>query len=57
MIARLISGLRRFAADRTAVTSLEYGIISSMIGITIIQSLGSLGSHLTTVFTTIATHL
>jgi Flp pilus assembly pilin Flp len=49
--------LRRLRANRAAVTSLEYGLLSSMVAVTILSSISSLGNHLSTVFNTIATHL
>jgi pilus assembly protein Flp/PilA len=57
MLAPLICLLRRLRTDRSAVTALEYGLISSLVAVTIISSVSLVGSHLSTVFNTIATHL
>lgn len=43
--------------DRRGVTALEYGLIASLIAVAIITSVGSLGTKLSSTFSTIATHL
>jgi pilus assembly protein Flp/PilA len=49
--------LRRLHRDREAVTSLEYGLIASMIAIAIISSVNLEGMRLAAVFTTIASKM
>jgi pilus assembly protein Flp/PilA len=46
--------LRTLRRDRRAVTALEYGLIASLIAVTIISSVNLEGTRLATVFTTIA---
>ena len=57
MLPHCTTLLRRLIKDRSAVTSLEYGLIASLVAITIISSLTSEGSHLAGVFSTIASKL
>jgi pilus assembly protein Flp/PilA len=57
MLLRIIALLRRLSNDRAAVTSLEYGLLTSMVAVTIVSSVSNLGTHLSTVFNTVATHL
>jgi pilus assembly protein Flp/PilA len=57
MFAQAIALLHRLRTDRSAVTALEYGLISSLIAVVILSSVSSLGSHLSTTFSTIATHM
>ena len=40
--------------DRRAVTALEYGLIAALIAVVIIGALTTLGTKLTTTFTTIS---
>ncbi len=53
-LTRLWHALR---SDRRAVTSLEYGLIASMISIVIISAITNEGRNLSSVFTKIATAL
>ena len=54
---RVLSFLRTLRQDRRAVTALEYGLIASLIAITIISSVNLEGTRLANVFTTIAAKL
>jgi pilus assembly protein Flp/PilA len=47
--------LKRFAADETAATAIEYGLIAAGISVAIITVVTGLGSKLNTTFTTIKT--
>ena len=46
--------LRRFLADESAATAIEYGLIASLVGVAIIVGAGALGSKLNTTFNAIA---
>jgi pilus assembly protein Flp/PilA len=47
----------RFLKDETAATAIEYAIIAGGISIVIVVAVGSIGSSLNTVFTSVATGL
>jgi pilus assembly protein Flp/PilA len=49
--------LKRCAADETAATAIEYGLIAAGISVAIITVVTGLGSKLNTTFTTIKTAL
>ena len=53
----MVRSLKRFAADESGATAIEYALISSLVAIAIITSLNSLGSHLKTVFNEVASNL
>jgi pilus assembly protein Flp/PilA len=53
----VVKSLKRFAADESGATAVEYALISSLVAIAIITSLNSLGSHLKTVFNEVASNL
>jgi pilus assembly protein Flp/PilA len=57
MLLQITARLHRLRRNRAAVTSLEYGLLSSMVAVTIVSSMSSLGEHLSNVFNTIATHM
>jgi len=57
MVGSMFALLQRQRGDRRAVTSLEYGLIAACLAVSIIGSVQNLGTHLTTTFTTISTHL
>jgi pilus assembly protein Flp/PilA len=46
-----------FYHDETAATAIEYGLIAAGISVAIITVVGTLGSKLNTVFTSVATAL
>ena len=46
--------LSAFAADESAVTAMEYGMIASLVAVAIIFALGNLGIELNKTFTTIS---
>lgn len=52
-----MSFLRRFLADDSGATAIEYGLIAALVSVAIIGILGTLGDNLITTFTTIATEL
>jgi pilus assembly protein Flp/PilA len=45
--------LKRFAADESGATAIEYGLIAAGIALAIITIVGQLGSQINTTFTTI----
>ncbi len=49
--------LRRFLADETAATAIEYGLIAAGISLAIIVSVKGLGTNLGSKFTSINTSL
>ena len=50
-----LRALRRFFRDESGVTAIEYGILSSLVGIVLISSVTMVGAELTRTFDTIAT--
>jgi len=48
---------RKFLADQSAATAIEYGLIAAGISLAIIGAVNGLGSTLSTTFTTINTSL
>jgi pilus assembly protein Flp/PilA len=49
--------LRRFMADESGATSIEYGLIAAGISLVIIAVINGIGTRLTTKFTSISTQL
>jgi len=49
--------IKRFAADESGATAIEYGLIAAGISVAIIASVNNLGAHLKTTFTTITSLL
>lgn len=45
---------KRFAADESGATAIEYGLIASLIAVAIIAALGSVSTSLKNSFTNIA---
>ena len=50
-----LRALRRFFRDESGVTAIEYGILSSLVGIVLISAVTMVGTELTRTFDTIAT--
>jgi pilus assembly protein Flp/PilA len=46
--------LKRFAADQTGATSIEYALIAVLVGIAIIAAVTALGNSLKAIFTTVS---
>lgn len=57
MLSRLIAAANALRADRRAVTSLEYGLIASLVAVGIISQVSTAGLRLGTVFVTVAAHM
>ena len=49
--------LKRFAADESGATAIEYGLIAAGIAVAIIAVVGQLGSKLNTTFSSVRTAL
>jgi pilus assembly protein Flp/PilA len=43
--------------DETGATAIEYGLIAALIALAAISTITNVGSHLSTTFNTVATHL
>ena len=54
---RMVKMVRRFLADETGATAIEYSIISSGIALAIIAAVYGIGPKLNTKFTSISTQL
>ena len=53
----MIAILKKFAADEGGATAIEYGLIAALISVVIITALTTVGSNLSTKFTSVATAL
>ena len=49
----MIALVRKFCADETAATAIEYGLIAAGISLAIIAVVNGIGSHLNTKFSSI----
>lgn len=49
--------INRFINDESGATAIEYGLIAAGISVAIITVVGTLGTNLTTTFTTVASSL
>lgn len=47
----------RFAKDESGATAIEYGLIAAGIGVAIVTTVGTVGSDLNTLFTSVSTNL
>ena len=47
----------RFVKDESGVTAIEYGLIAGLISVTILATVGAIGTYLNNLFTTISTAL
>jgi pilus assembly protein Flp/PilA len=54
---RMITLVRRFCADETGATAIEYALIAAGIAMVIITTVNGLGTNLKTKFTSISTSL
>ncbi len=52
-----MKNIRKFLADESGATAIEYGLIAAGIAIAIITAVNGVGSSLSTDFTTISTSL
>ena len=49
--------LSRFVQDESGATAIEYGLIAALIAVAIVVAVASVGSKLSTTFTSVATSL
>jgi pilus assembly protein Flp/PilA len=49
--------VKRFIADESAATAIEYGLIAALIAIVIITGVKSVGTKLSTTFTSLSSNL
>jgi pilus assembly protein Flp/PilA len=49
--------MKRFAADESGATAIEYGLIAALISVAIVAALTTLGGKLTSTFTTVSDKL
>ncbi len=50
----MTSSVKRFIADETGATAIEYGLIAALIAVAIITAVSLVGNNLTATFNTIA---
>ncbi len=53
LYVNLSEKIRKFAADESGVTAIEYGLIAAGIAVAIITAVGLLGTELSGLFTTV----
>lgn len=53
----MLKVFRKFCADQSGATAIEYGLIAAGISLAIIAAVNGLGSNLNTMFTNINTSL
>ena len=49
--------VQKFAADKTGVTLIEYGMIALFIGVFVVTTVGFIGTNLSSIFTTVSTKI
>lgn len=54
---RLFAKTRNFFRDESGATSIEYALLAGGIGIAIVATVGTLGSNVNVMWTTVATAL
>lgn len=47
----------RFVKDESGATAIEYGLIAAGIGVAIVTTVGTVGTDLNTLFTSVSTNL
>jgi pilus assembly protein Flp/PilA len=53
----MTSIFKRFAADESGATAIEYGLIAALIAVVIIGTLSTIGTNLNTKLNAVATNL
>jgi pilus assembly protein Flp/PilA len=48
---------KRFVADESGATAIEYGLIASLIAVAVVTVLGTVGTNLRATLTTVANNL
>ncbi len=54
MIGGMLSFLSRFRRSKSGATAIEYGLIAALIAVVIITAVTSVGTKLSTTFTTVS---
>ena len=54
MITYARTVIRHFVTDERGVTAIEYGLIAALVAVASVTILGTLGTNLTTTFTTVS---
>lgn len=57
MLSMIPRAFQELKADRRGVTALEYGLLAGLIAVVIIGAVTTLGSKLSTLFSTVSTAL
>jgi pilus assembly protein Flp/PilA len=53
----MLSNLARLLNDENGATAIEYGLIAALIAVAAVTVLGTVGTNLTSVFSTVASDL
>jgi len=53
----MVAKVKKFVADQSGATAIEYGLIAALISVVIIGALTTVGSNLNIKFTSVATTL
>jgi pilus assembly protein Flp/PilA len=53
----MLSTLARLLNDENGATAIEYGLIAALIAVAAVEVLGTVGTNLTSVFSTVASDL
>jgi pilus assembly protein Flp/PilA len=53
----MLATVSKLMRDESGATAIEYGLIAALIAVAIISVLGSVGSHLSGVFSTVSSKL
>lgn len=53
----LIKKIKSFVASEDGATAIEYGLIAALISVAIVAILGTIGTDLTDIFTTVSDEL
>jgi pilus assembly protein Flp/PilA len=54
LIGTCMTILKKFAADESGATAIEYGLIAALIAVVIIGAITVVGTNLSTTFTTVS---
>jgi pilus assembly protein Flp/PilA len=54
MVTYVRTLIRHFVADETGATAIEYGLIAALVAVAAVTALTTVGTNLTTTFTTVA---
>ena len=52
---KVSENIRKFAADASGATAIEYALIASLIAVAIVVTVGLVGDSLSAIFTSVAT--